>query len=119
MNEDRVAAALEYAQEHSDSYPFDHYYLNFAMGFAHFRAGNDVDAEQALQAAGGTNAELIRAMLLFRQGKAEEARALALGAVAALDPVPDLKKGPLDSDGDVFLRLLYREAQELIGFKSN
>jgi serine/threonine protein kinase/tetratricopeptide (TPR) repeat protein len=122
VNEDRVAAALEfaqYAQEHSDAYPYSEYYLKLALGFAHFRAGNDIEAEKALQAAGGATASLLRAMLLFRQGKAEEAQALALDSVANMDSVPDLQKSPLEDGSDILLWLAYREAQHLIGFKVN
>jgi hypothetical protein len=121
-NEDRVAAALElaqYAQDHSDAYPFGEYYLNLALGLAYFRAGKDIEAEDALLAAGGATANLFRAMLLFRQGHVEKARKLALGTEASMESVPDLQKSPLEDGGDVFLWLAYREARDMIEFKSN
>jgi hypothetical protein len=56
---------------------------------------------------------------LFRQGKRDEARKLAIEAVARLKPLPaDEKNPPFDygSHGNLIVWLAYKEAEELIKF---
>lgn len=94
---------------------------------AEYRSGHDPQADAALlkaskQRAGkphvtGT-AAFYRAMTLFRQGQAAEARKLAAEAVATLKPLPD-ENTPLPADADdVILWLAYKEAKALIGFEA-
>ena len=75
-----------------------------ALGMAEYRSGNYAAAELALLAAAkagpnnphatGTSA-FFRAMSLFRQGKADEARKLAIAAAAKMEPLPRDENNPL------------------------
>ena len=60
-----------------------------------------------------------RAMSLFRQGKHDEARALALAAAATMKPLLKDEQIPLANPGshdDLILWLAYKEAKALIHF---
>jgi hypothetical protein len=68
----------------------------------------------------GTSA-FYRAMSLFRQGKNDEARALALAAAVKMKPLPADEQNPLAGGAtadDLILWLAYREAKALIAFDS-
>ncbi len=96
------------------------------LGMAEYRGGNESTAAQDLLAAveaGKANpylTELVafyRAMNLFRQGKADEARKLALAAATKMKPLPKDEKNPLAGNADhddLILWLAYREAKALI-----
>ena len=106
-----------------------------ALGMAEYRSGNDAPADLALLAAAkagpnnphatGTSA-FYRAMSLFRQGKKDEARKLAIAAAAKMEPLPKDENNPLanltappgggDTDEYLFLWLEYKEAKALIKF---
>ena len=98
------------------------------LGMAEYRCGNESTPAQALLAAaeaGKDNpylTELVafyRAMDLFRQGMAGEARKLALAAAAKMKPLPKDDKNPLVGDADhddLILWLAYKEAKALIQF---
>src|SRR4029077_18145614 len=75
-----------------------------ALGMAEYRCGNDVVAAEALLAcakAGPDNlsatgiAAFYRAMSLFRQGKHDEARKLAIATAAQMKPLPKDEQNPL------------------------
>src|SRR5262249_46670753 len=75
-----------------------------ALGLAEYRSGNDAAGEEALLAAAqaGKDNPLVtgisafyRAMSLFRQGKPEEARTVALAAAARMKPLPRDENNPL------------------------
>jgi hypothetical protein len=106
------------------------------LGMAEYRSGHFAEADATLLAVAksghnnyyvaGTSA-LYRAMSLFRQGKENEARQLALEAASKMRPLPKDEKNPLagisisgDWDGDwnddLILWLAYKEAKALIGF---
>ncbi len=99
-----------------------------ALGMAEYRSGNDAAATEALLAAAkagpnnpyvtGTSA-FYRAMILFRQGKKDEASKLAVAAVAKMKPLPKDDNNPLAggaSHDDLILWLAYKEAQAMIQF---
>jgi serine/threonine-protein kinase len=99
-----------------------------ALGMAEHRSGNFRAADETLFAAGkaGPNNRYVtglsrfyRAMSLFRQGKKEEARALATVAKTTMKPLPSDDSNPLaenhDHD-DLILWLAYKEANALIRF---
>jgi WD40 repeat protein/tetratricopeptide (TPR) repeat protein/tRNA A-37 threonylcarbamoyl transferase component Bud32 len=99
-----------------------------SLGMAEYRSGNDKAAEEALLAAAkaGPNnrhvtgtAAFYRAMSLFRQGKADEARKLATEAAARMKPLPRDENNPFAGDADhddLILWLAYKEARALIQF---
>src|SRR5262249_53240614 len=99
-----------------------------ALGMAEYRSGNDAAAEEALLAAtkaGANNpfvtgpAAFYRAMSLFRQGKPDEARKLAIEAAAKMKPLPKDDNNPLAggaNHNDLVLWLAYKEAEALIKF---
>jgi hypothetical protein len=101
------------------------------LGMAEYRSCHFAEADAALLAAAkighnnyhvaGTSA-LYRAMSLFRQGKENEARQLALEAASQMRPLPKNEKNPLagisiddDWNDDLILWLAYKEAKALIG----
>ncbi len=100
-----------------------------ALGMAEYRSGDDAAAALALFAAAqadpndprvtGTSG-LYRAMSLFRQGKKDEARKLAIEAAARMKPLPKDEQNPLPDAAhpwdDLILWLAYKEAKALIGF---
>jgi hypothetical protein len=60
-------------------------------------------------------------MSLFRQGKTDEARKLAIAAAAKMRPLPADEQNPLAGNAvhnDIVVWLAYKEARELIGFES-
>jgi WD40 repeat protein len=114
-------------------------WFQMALGMAEYRRSRFTEADAALLAAAqsarnmpdiyasyyvaGTSA-LYRAMSLFRQGKENEARQLAIEAASKMRPLPKDEKNPLAgisiSNGhwseDLILWLVYKEAKALIGF---
>ena len=99
-----------------------------SLGMAEYRSGHYAAALEALDAAAqaGPNNRWVtgigafyRAMSLFRQGKANEARRLALAAAATMKPLPKDEKNPLADNAthdDLILWLAYKEAKGLIRF---
>jgi tetratricopeptide (TPR) repeat protein len=99
-----------------------------ALGMAEYRSGHDAAAEEALLAAdkAAPNNRIVngisafyRAMSLFRQGKRDDARGLALGAAATMTPLPRDTSSPLPGNfthHDLILWLAYKEAKALIQF---
>jgi len=99
-----------------------------ALGMAEYRAGNYAVADQALFAAGEAGKDIAsvtgvsafyRAMNLFRQGKPDEARRIAIAIAASMKPLPADEKNPLAGNAnqdDLVLWLAYKEAKELIRF---
>ena len=58
-------------------------------------------------------------MSLFRQGKNDEARKLAIAAAAKMKPLPDDEQNPLSGSAsldDLILWLAYKEAKAMIKF---
>ena len=99
-----------------------------ALGMAEYRSGNDAAADRALLAAAkaGPNdpqvtgiSSFFRAMSLFRQGKKDEARKLAIAAAAKMKPLPADEQNPLAGNAgrdDLILWLAYKEAKAMIRF---
>jgi WD40 repeat protein len=99
-----------------------------ALGMAEYRSGNDAAAVEALLAAAqaGPNnphstgtAAFYQAMSLFRQGKKDEARKVAIGAAAQMKSLPKDEQNPLVNGADwddLILWLAYKEAKALIAF---
>jgi tetratricopeptide (TPR) repeat protein len=95
------------------------------LGMAEYRAGNDAAAVEALVAAEKSTgssrdrriAEFYRAMSLFRQGKTDEARKVAIATAAKMKPLPKDEQNPLvegaDHD-DLILWLAYKEARAVL-----
>jgi tetratricopeptide (TPR) repeat protein len=115
--------AVDRGQGHS-SLP----YFQMDLGMAEYRSGHFVAADAALAAAmdmgagypgvAGTSA-FYRAMILFRQGKPDEARALASAAAAKMKPLPAEEQNPLAggaTSDDLVLWLAYKEVKALIHF---
>ena len=102
--------------------PFFGWY-NLALGMAEYRLGNYHAADKALQAADQTapiNAGFFRAMSLYRQGQAAEARRLFRAAADQMKPLPDDEQNPLanGASGDDLIRwLAYREAAMTLGLE--
>ncbi len=105
-----------------------HGWCRLALGTAEYRRGNYAAANEALRAATeaglsdphlmGTSA-FYRAMSLFRQGKKDEARKIAISAAANMKPLPADERNPLSGDAsylDLILWLAYKEAKAMIGF---
>ena len=106
-----------------------------ALGMAEYRSGNDAAVDLALLAAAkagpnnphvtGTSA-FYRAMSLFRQGKKDEARKLAIAAAAKMKPLPGDENNPLanltapvgggGTQDYLIMWLAYKEAKALIKF---
>jgi hypothetical protein len=103
-------------------------WFQLGLGMAEYRGGHFAEADAALMAAEkagksypylATAPAFYRAMSLFRQGKADEARKLATEAAATMTPLPKDEKNPLAGDAspdDLILWLAYKEAKALIGF---
>jgi len=106
-----------------------------ALGMAEFRSGNYAAAEEAMLAAAQADpnnphvtgtAAFYRAMSLFRQGKQDEARQLAIAAAAKMKPLPADEKnllanlrvmvGGAESDTQEYLItwLAFKEAKALM-----
>jgi hypothetical protein len=102
-----------------------------ALGMAEYRSGHYAGAAEALVAAakaGSNNSQVTgiaafyQAMSLFRQGKEDEARQLALAAAAKMKPPPKDEQNPLANNAthdDLILWLAYKEAKALIQFDEN
>jgi len=98
------------------------------LGMAEYRSRHYADALEALDAAakaGRNNAQVTgiaafyRAMSLFRQGRKDPARKLALAAAAKMKPLPKDEQKPLANQAtheDLILWLAYKEAKAMIGF---
>lgn len=98
------------------------------LGMAEYRSGNDAAADAALLAAGNAGPDdpystgisaFYRAMSLYRQGKKDEARKLAIDATAKMKPLPEDEDNPLvggAGHNDLILWLAYKEARALIRF---
>jgi tetratricopeptide (TPR) repeat protein len=99
-----------------------------ALGMAEYRGGDYAAADKTLLAvaeAGPNNPQatcisaFYRAMNVCRQGKAEEARKLAVAATSKMKPLPKDEKNPLAGGlfaDDLILWLAYKEAKALIQF---
>jgi len=99
-----------------------------SLGMAEYRGGHYAAADEVLVAAekAGPNnrrvtgiAAFYRAMSLFRQGKEEEARQLALAAAAKMKPLPKDERHPLADNAthdDLILWLAYKEANAMMHF---
>jgi hypothetical protein len=99
-----------------------------ALGMAEYCNGENAAADQTLfrAAEAGKNlpqfapcAAFYRAMILFRQGKENEARKLAREAVAKMKPPPKDENNPLADNvthDDLIVWLAYKEARALIKF---
>jgi hypothetical protein len=99
-----------------------------ALGMAEHRNGNDAAAQEVLLTAANADpsdpavtgiAAFYRAMSLFRQGKHDEARNLALAAAAKMKPLLKDGQNPLANDADradliVILWLAYKEAKAML-----
>ncbi len=98
---------------------------------AEYRSGNEAAAVQTLVAAADANknnawvsgtSAFFQAMSLFRQGKPDEARKLAIAAAAKMKPLPADEQNPLtgnandDDLNDLILWLAYKEAKAMIQF---
>ena len=105
-------------------------YFQMALGMAEYRSGHFAEADAALIAAAkgvkdnphvaGTSA-FYRAMSLFRQGKPDEARKVAIAAAAQVKPLPKDEQNPLvngPSHDDLVLWLAYKEAKAMIQFEA-
>ena len=98
------------------------------LGIAEYRSGHFAEAVAALSAgenAGGTNTPVpctsafYHAMSLFRQGKKNEARRLAIDASFKMKPFPKDEKNPLADNSnfdDLILWMACKEAKALIKF---
>jgi tetratricopeptide (TPR) repeat protein len=102
-----------------------------ALGMAEYRSGDYAAAVEALEKAAQVGPDnnnpqskgisaFYRAMSLFRLGKTDEARALALAAAAAMKPLPADLENPLadinDPINDLIVWLTCKEAKAMIGF---
>jgi len=97
-----------------------------SLGMVEYRSGNYAAADQALLAAaeaGKSNppvagtAAFYRALNLFRHGKPDEARKLAIEAAVAMKPLPKDDNNPLAGNAtydDLILWLAYKEATTLM-----
>src|SRR5262249_49760096 len=97
-----------------------------ALGMAEYRSGNYAAADKALLACEQANpknpwapgiAGFYRALSLFRQGKKDEARKLAIAAAAKMKPLPADEQNPLAGNAnhdDLILWLAYKEAMTLL-----
>ncbi|HKB36451.1 MAG TPA: hypothetical protein VKD72_08360, partial [Gemmataceae bacterium] len=99
-----------------------------SLGMAEYRSGNDAASIEAMLAAEKADPNIpvvmgisgfYRAMSLFRQGKHDEARKLALETAAQMKPLPKDEQNPL-ADGASYdtqiMWLAYKEAKAMIQF---
>jgi tetratricopeptide (TPR) repeat protein len=109
-------------------------WASLTLGMTEYRCGNDAAAVDALLAAakaGSHNpyitdtAAFYRAMSLFRQGKKDEARRLAIESAAQMKPLAKDEQNPLpnnaypwegDWQDELILWLAYKEAKAMIHF---
>lgn len=106
--------------------------MNFflaTLGWAEYRAGHFPEADSGLIAAienvgpsheaAGQSSTFCLAMSLYRQGKPDEARKLAIETRAKMKPLPADEQNPLAGQADhndLLVWLAYKEAKALIGF---
>ena len=92
---------------------------------AEYRGGHDAAAAQTLLAAAkaGPNnyfvtqiAAFYRAMSLYRLGKPDEARKVAIAAVRKMRPLPNPSLDETYTRNDLYLWLAYKEAKAMIKF---
>jgi tetratricopeptide (TPR) repeat protein len=99
-----------------------------ALGMAEYRSGNYAAANEAMLAAVKAEPEnpiveglsgFYRAMSMFRMGKQDEARKLAIETAAEMKPLPKDEQNPL-TDGAYYdtqiMWLAYKEAKAMIKF---
>jgi serine/threonine protein kinase/WD40 repeat protein len=95
------------------------------LGMAEYRSGHDAAAAETLLAAAkaGPNnyfvtgtAAFYRAMSLYRLGKLDEARKVAIEAVAKMRPLPNPSLDNPYHRNDLVLWLAYKEAKTMIKF---
>jgi serine/threonine protein kinase len=100
-------------------------WFQLALGMAEFRLGNYRAADKSLLAAermAPINSGFFRAMSLYRQGQATEARRLFDTAAAHMRPLPDDDQNPLASGAsgdDIVIWLAYREAAAMLGIEAS
>jgi tetratricopeptide (TPR) repeat protein len=100
-------------------------WYQLALGMAEFRLGNYRVADQALGAAERTapiNSGYFRAMSLYHQGQAAEARRLFTATASQMRALPDDDQNPLASGAsgdDIIIWLAYREGAALLGIESS
>jgi eukaryotic-like serine/threonine-protein kinase len=97
-----------------------------ALGIAEYRGGHDAAAAEALLAAAaetGPNSYVVRgtaafyrAMSVYRAGKPDEARRIAIEAVAKMKPLPNPSLDNPYLRDDLVLWLAYKEAKTMIKF---
>jgi eukaryotic-like serine/threonine-protein kinase len=97
-----------------------------ALGMAEYRSGHFLEAEAALFSVRNPpdgdvrlrdTLTFYRAMSLYRQGKKDEARTLAITAAARMRPLPKDENNPVTSGGDqddLILWLAYKESKAMI-----
>jgi serine/threonine-protein kinase len=125
-----AALALARTAEKAGRGTGDRVWQLLALGMSEHRDGNYAAADEALRAAdrAGPNNRYIagisrfyRAMNMFRQGRKEDARELAIAAKAKMHPLPKDDDNPLaegrDHD-DLILWLAYKEANGMIQFEA-
>jgi WD40 repeat protein len=125
--QEAVLALARKAVELDTKNPF----CRLALGMAEYRSGHFAEADAALLAAPTDRDGILlaviaepswffRAMILYRQGKPDEARKLALKAAGMTRvPLPKDEKNPLASRArteDLIRWLAHKEAKALIGF---
>lgn len=95
-----------------------------ALGMAEYRSGHDAAAAETLLAAteASTNSYFVtgtaafyRAMSIYRAGKPDEARKVAIEAAAKIKPLPNPSLDNQSGD-DLVLWLAYKEAKTMIKF---
>ena len=99
-------------------------YFQMALGMAEYRCGHYEEAERVLRAASEARpsdpylpvtSAFYRAMSLFRQGKPNEARALATEAASRMRPLPQDAGNPLAGGGvthdELIVWMAYKEAR--------
>ena len=98
-----------------------------ALGMAEYRSGHFPEADVALLNGSSevpywtVTFPLYRAMSLYRQGKKDEARKLAIASAAKMKPLPRDENNPLaggHNENDLIVWLAYKEAQAMIKFDS-
>jgi serine/threonine-protein kinase len=103
-------------------------WFQMTLGMAEYRSGHFAEADAVLLAAANSaknnrhvagTSGLYHAMSLFRQGKQNEARQLAIETVSWMKPLPKDEKNPLAGHAgheDLILWLAYKEAKAMIQF---
>ncbi len=100
-----------------------------ALGMAEYRSGHFPEADAALFDPDNSGARYItvafwfyRAMSLYRQGKTDDARKLAIAAAAKMQPLPKDENSPLagadGAENDLIMWLAYKESKAMIQFDS-